>query len=108
MIPQKNTNRFRKPAALAAVLTWLGLILFVILEGQGLFGPDIGMSETLRTSGFARIMFADIGAVSTLVAIWIVLSSKLRVRYVFAAASLFVGSFAILPYVALYMLNEEQ
>jgi hypothetical protein len=56
--------------------------------------------ETLKRSSFARIMFMDIGALSTLGALYLALNGKSRVRVPAALASLAVGSFSLLPALA--------
>lgn len=74
------------------------LVLSAVL-GRGRPG-DLGTRETLRRSPFARVMFMDIGVLSTLGALYLVLNGKTAVRVPAAAASLFVGSFALLPALA--------
>lgn len=61
---------------------------------------DLGTLDTLKQSHFARVMFADIGALSTLGALYAILAGKSRARFPAALASLFVGSFALLPFLA--------
>ncbi|THF67675.1 hypothetical protein E7T06_19820 [Deinococcus sp. Arct2-2] len=61
---------------------------------------ELGTRATLKQSSFARIMFMDIGAVSTLGALYLVLNGKTPVRVPAALATLFVGSFALLPALA--------
>jgi hypothetical protein len=61
---------------------------------------ELGTRATLKQSSFARIMFMDIGAVSTLGALYLVLNGKTSVRVPAALATLFVGSFALLPALA--------
>jgi hypothetical protein len=58
--------------------------------------------ETLRTSSLARGMFYDIGLLSTIFAAWIAFGNTLKFRYIFAVATLFVGSGALLPFLAYY------
>jgi len=78
--------------------------LFVLLVLTAVLGRkrggDLGTRGTLRQSSFARIMFMDIGAVSTLGALYLVLNGKTPVRVPAALATLFVGSFALLPALA--------
>lgn len=74
------------------------LVLTVALGGKR--KGDIGLRGTLRRSAFARGMFADIGALSTLGALYLLVQGKTPVRVPAALASLFVGSFALLPALA--------
>ena len=80
----------------AALFVMLGLSAVL---GRGRPG-DLGTRETLRRSPFARVMFMDIGVLSTLGALYLVLNGKMAVRVPAALASLFVGSFALLPALA--------
>jgi hypothetical protein len=78
--------------------------LFVTLLLTAVLGRkrpgDLGTRETLRRSPFARVMFMDIGVLSTLGALYLVLNGKTAVRVPAALASLVVGSFALLPALA--------
>lgn len=76
---------------------WATLIVAAALSGRR---PDLGTRESLRRSHFARVMFADIGALSTLGALYAVLAGRSRLRFAAGAATLFVGSFALLPFLA--------
>lgn len=81
---------------------YAGLFVMLVLTavlGRGRPG-DLGTRETLRRSPFARVMFMDIGVLSTLGALYLVLNGKTAVRVPAAVASLFVGSFALLPALA--------
>ena len=82
--------RFRLYAGLYALL-----VLSAVLGGKK--RGDLGTLGTLRKSSFARIMFMDIGAVSTLGALYLLLSGRTPLRYPAAVASLFAGSFALIP-----------
>jgi hypothetical protein len=82
--------RFRLYAGLYALL-----VLTAVLGGKK--RSDLGTLGTLRKSSFARIMFMDIGAVSTLGALYLLLSGRTPLRYPAAVASLFAGSFALIP-----------
>lgn len=68
---------------------------------------DIGITESMRTSGFARGMFMDIGILSTIIASWIAFGTKEKFRYFFAIITLFVGSIAALPFLAIYFWKKE-
>ena len=61
---------------------------------------ELGTAQTLRRSSFARIMFMDIGMVSTLGALYLYLNGKTPVRVPGAVATLFAGSFALIPALA--------
>lgn len=78
--------------------------LFVTLFLSAVLGRkrpgDLGTRETLRRSPFARVMFMDIGVLSTLGALYLVLNGKTAVKVPAALASLVVGSFALLPALA--------
>lgn len=82
-------------------LAYIFLIIYAILEETGFFGPDIGVLRSLQSSGFTRAMFLDIGILATMVAFWVLLTGKKKYRIIFAIAILFVGSFALLPYLIL-------
>jgi len=90
-----NKNR---QIAIILGLAYIFLIIYAILEETGFFGPDIGVLRSLQNSGFSRAMFLDIGILATLVAFWVILTGKENYRIIFAIAILFVGSFALLPY----------
>ncbi|WP_110885505.1 hypothetical protein [Deinococcus yavapaiensis] len=76
---------------------WAMLVLTSVWKPEG---QDLGTVATLKKSRFARVMFMDVGALSTLGALYAVLAGKSRARFPAALASLFVGSFALLPYLA--------
>jgi hypothetical protein len=86
---------------------WLFLILFAFIDSKGKFGSDIGVKKTLKTSSFARIMFQDIGALSTLAAIWTVTQTKNPIRWVVAFLSVFTGSFALLPFLSWHFWRKK-
>ncbi|WP_019587560.1 hypothetical protein [Deinococcus apachensis] len=101
MTPPQALAKYRTPSPdrlrLYAVL--FALLVLTAVLGRGRPG-DLGVWETLRRSAFARVMFMDIGVLSTLGALYLVLRGKTRVRFPAALASLFVGSFALLPALA--------
>ncbi|WP_309571471.1 hypothetical protein [Deinococcus sp.] len=78
--------------------------LFMMLVLTAVFGKkrpgELGTAEALKRSSFTRIMFMDIGALSTLGALYLVLNGRTAVRVPAAIASLFLGSFALLPALA--------
>jgi hypothetical protein len=80
---------------------WLLFIGYVVLESWQPFGPDLGFLPTLAASGFARVMFSDIGILSTLAAVWMLLERKHWSAPIFAFAMLFLGSGSLLLYLAL-------
>jgi hypothetical protein len=84
--------RFRLYAGLYALL----LLTALLGKRRG----NLGTLATLRQSHFSRVMFMDIGAVSTLGALYLVLAGRTPVRVPAAVASLFVGSFALIPALA--------
>ncbi|OLV17788.1 hypothetical protein [Deinococcus marmoris] len=96
-----NLDDYRRPSPTRLRL-YLSLLLMLVLTailGKKRDG-DLGTVETLKRSSFARIMFMDIGALSTLGALYLALNGKSRVRIPAALASLAVGSFSLLPALA--------
>ncbi|MFC3832044.1 MULTISPECIES: hypothetical protein [Deinococcus] len=92
---------YRRPSRERMRLYGALLLMLVLTATFGRKRPgDLGTRETLRRSPFARIMFMDIGALSTLGALYLVLHGRTRVRVPAALASLAVGSFALLPALA--------
>lgn len=92
---------YRRPSPERLRLYGSLLLMLVLTAVLGRKRPgDLGTLETLRRSSFARIMFMDIGALSTLGALYLVLNGHTRVRVPAALASLAVGSFALLPALA--------
>lgn len=98
---QDRLERYRHPGPERLKL-YAGL--YAMLVGTAVLGrarkDDLGTLGTLRRSQFARVMFMDIGAVSTLAAVYVVLTGTSKLRYPAAVASLFAGSFALIPYLA--------
>ncbi|WP_135228818.1 hypothetical protein [Deinococcus fonticola] len=92
---------YRQPSR-ERVRLYLSLLLMLVLTavlGRGRPG-ELGTLDTLKRSSFARVMFMDIGVLSTLGALYLVLNGKTAVRVPAALASLFAGSFALLPALA--------
>ncbi len=81
------------PARLRLYASLLVMLVLTAVVGRRRPG-ELGTRETLRRSAFARVMFMDIG---TLGALYLVLNGRTRVRVPAAVASLFAGSFALLP-----------
>lgn len=77
---------------------WLMLVLTAVF-GRARPGEP-GARETMQRSSFARVMFMDVGALSTLGALYLALNGRTPIRVPAAVASLFVGSFALLPALA--------
>ena len=76
---------------------WAGVILSALVSGRF---RGLGTRATLRRSHFARTMFADIGALSTLAGLYVVLGYRSFLRWPAAILTLLLGSFALLPYLA--------
>jgi hypothetical protein len=91
-------EQYRRPGP-ARFRLYVGLYALLVLTAVlgGKKRGDLGTLGTLRKSSFARIMFMDIGAVSTLGALYLLLSGRTPLRYPAAVASLFAGSFALIP-----------
>ena len=105
-------DKYRHPSH-ERIRLYASLLLMLALTAT--FGKrrsgELGTLDSLRRSSFTRIMFMDIGALSTLGALYLVLNGKTAVRVPAAVASLFVGSFALLPALAYEdwaALQEEQ
>lgn len=105
LLPMK-LNKY-KVLSIGVFCYWIFLIGFAALDSQGLFGEDIGLDASLATSSLARVMFMDIGGLSSLVAAWMLFSSKWKLRYLFACLSLVAGSFVALPYVAFWLWKQQ-
>lgn len=86
----------------ARIRLFLSLLLMLVLTA--VFGRrrpgELGTRESLRRSSFTRVMFMDIGALSTLGSLYLLVNGRTPVRVPAAVASLFVGSFALLPALA--------
>lgn len=93
-------EQYRKPGPKRIQLylsLWAGMALTAVIGGRF---KGLGTRETLRRSPFARTMFADVGALSTVAALYVALRYTSPLRLVAAILTLFVGSFALLPYLA--------
>ncbi|GHF63805.1 hypothetical protein HNQ07_004549 [Deinococcus metalli] len=98
---QRSAERYRHPSADRIRLYGALLLMLVLTAVLGRARPgDLGTRGALKRSAFTRIMFMDIGALSTLGALYLVLNGRTAVRVPAAIASLFVGSFALLPALA--------
>lgn len=96
-----NLDAYKKPSVdrIRLYLSLLTILILTALLGQKRPG-ELGVRQSLKQSAFTRIMFMDIGALSTLGALYLVLNGKTNVRIPAAIASLFLGSFALLPALA--------
>ena len=94
-------EKYRHPSADRIRLYGSLLLMLILTAAFGRHRPgDLGTVESLKRSPFTRIMFMDIGALSTLGALYLVLNGRTAVRVPAAIASLFVGGFALLPALA--------
>lgn len=93
---------YRRPGPARLRLYGVLMALLIATAVLGRERPsDLGTLETLRRSAFARVMFMDIGVLSTLGALYLGLTGRTRVvRFAGAVAALFAGSFALLPALA--------
>ena len=93
-----SLEQYRRPGP-ARFRLYAGLYAMLVLTATlgGKKKGDIGTLGALRASTFTRVMFMDIGAVSTLGALYLLLSGRTPLRYPAAVASLFAGSFALIP-----------
>ncbi|MFC5849739.1 hypothetical protein [Deinococcus petrolearius] len=98
-MPPLDAYRRSSPERLRLLLSLLALLVLTAVFGRRREG-DLGTRGTLRRSAFARVMFADIGALSTLGALYLVLEGRTAMRVPAALATLFAGSFALLPALA--------
>ena len=98
-MPPLDAYRRPSPERLRLLLSLLAMLVLTAVFGRRRDG-ELGTRDTLRRSSFARVMFADIGALSTLGALYLVLEGKTAVRVPAALATLFAGSFALLPALA--------
>ena len=96
-----SLEQYRRPGP-ARFRLYAGLYAMLLLTATlgGKKKGDIGTLGALRASTFTRVMFMDIGALSTLGALYLLLSGKTAARFPAAVASLFVGSFALIPALA--------
>lgn len=101
MTPPQALEQYRAagPARLRLYAALFALLVLTAVLGRGGSG-NLSVWETLRHSAFARVMFMDIGVLSMLGALYLVLRGKTAVRVPAALATLFVGSFALLPALA--------
>ena len=96
-----NLEPYRRasPERLRLYLSLLAMLVLTAVFG-GKRPGELGTRESLRRSSFTRVMFMDIGALGTLGALYLALNGKTAVRVPAALATLFAGSFALLPALA--------
>lgn len=98
-----------KYLALASFITWISFISFILIDSFGVLGlPDIGTINALQISTFTRAMFFDIGILSTIFAVWIILFTEHKLKYLFAILTMFLGSIALLPYLAIHFWKKSK
>lgn len=96
-----SLDKYRHPSRERIQLYASLLLMLVLTAVVGRRRPgELGTLDSLRRSSLSRIMFMDIGALSTLGALYLVLNGRTAVRVPAAVASLFLGSFALLPALA--------
>ena len=98
-------NKNRQTAIILSV-TYLTLVIYAILEQVEFFGPDLGVINSLKLSGFTRAMFLDIGILATLAAFWVMIRGKGKYRILVAVGVIFLGSFVLLPYLIYLLWND--
>jgi len=102
----KLTLNKNRQTAIILSLTYLTLVLYALLEQVDFFGPDMGVLNSLKLSGFTRAMFLDIGILSTLASFWVMINGQGKYRVIVAIGILFLGSFVLLPYlIYLFWIN---
>ena len=79
---------------------WIFLVVYAIVSYVYSLRGDIGDLQAFQVSNFTRTMFMDIGLMASAAAFWIVVFGRGPVRFVVAAATLILGSFAFFPYLA--------
>lgn len=96
-----NLEAYKKPSPdrIRLYLSLLAMLLLTAIFGKKRPG-ELNVSQSLQTSAFTRIMFMDIGALSTLGALYLILNGRTVIRVPAAIASLFLGGFALLPALA--------
>jgi hypothetical protein len=97
-----------KLLSLFLLLMWIFLLVYSSFDAQGRLGSDIGLQASLATSSIARVMFMDIGVLSTLIALFIATRKASGIKYLFALLTLVFGSFAALPFLAYYYWTKEK
>ncbi len=104
-----NRKLSDKKLGVYALITWILLILYMKNDPKIFKKDQIGNVETLKKSQFARGMFMDIGALSTIVSYWILNDRKTGIfRYPFGIITMFIGSFGALPYIFIRSLFNKK
>lgn len=96
-----NLNVYKTPSVdrIRFFLSLFTMLLFTALLGKKRPG-ELNVRQSLQQSAFTRVMFMDIGALSTLGALYLILNGQTSIRVPAAIASLFIGGFALLPALA--------
>ena len=100
-------NKNRQTAIILSV-TYLTLVIYAILEQVEFFGPDLGLINSLKLSGFTRAMFLDIGILATLAAFWVMINGRGKYKILIAIGVLVLGSFVLLPYLIYLFWNNSK
>ena len=96
-------ERWKQPsqARLRLIIgAWIFLVIYAIGSYVYSFRGDAGDWNSFQVSNFTRTMFMDIGLLSSAAAFWIVVFGRSPLRFLFAIATLVLGSFAFFPYLA--------
>ena len=96
-----------KKISVILIILWFGLLIFNVVDNILNSNATLSPLDTLVKSIFARGMFIDIGILSTVIAAWMIFCTKNKWRYYFAIGTLFIGSFAVLPFLSIYFWNLE-
>ena len=104
----KLTLNKNRPTAIILSVTYLTLVLYAILEQVNFFGPDLGVINSLKLSGFTRAMFFDIGILSTLASFWVMINGRGKYKILIAIGVIFLGSFVLLPYLIYLFWNNSK
>lgn len=95
-----------KALSIVVLMIWMSFITFIVYDNLFL-ESELTLDETLQMSSLARGMFFDIGAISTVLAGWMILFTKNRWRWIFALGTIFLGSTFALPYIAALLWNRD-
>ena len=96
-------ERWKQPsqARLRLIIgAWIFLVIYAVGSYVYSFRGDAGDWNSFQVSNFTRTMFMDIGLFSSAAAFWIVVFGRSPLRFIFAVATLILGSFAFFPYLA--------
>lgn len=96
-------ERWKQPsqARLRLIIgAWIFLLIYAVSSYVYSYRGDVGDLNAFMASNFTRTMFMDIGLLSSAAAFWIVVFGRSPLRFLFAVATLILGSFAFFPYLA--------